>query len=270
MKNKFVVAILLASVLMLSMFLLSPAAAQITLPATATVTAISAGPPPVQISITVSDLSADLKTGTYTGYCIELGSEVSALPFSATVVDTYNAGSPWNEINWLLNNYPDSLDLQKAIWLLQGNSWAFLISQGWGPQTQTVDDIVTAAQAHSGFLPSDGQYIGVRLENDGQDLLIKVQIPGNPGLTPGFWKNNLAVYLGLANGNRGYSNPTGSPTVTKATMEAFFDSLAGQYDLPQLYRDLCPQLDGTTAQIRNDAANIFNVEAGLSPGPPWN
>ena len=92
---------------------------------------------------------------------------------------------------------------------------------------------------------------------------------GGPGLTPGFWKNNLAVYLGLANGNRGYSDPTGSPTVTKDTMGAFFDSLAGTYDLNQLYRDLCPQLDGTTADIRNAAANIFNVAAGLSPGPPW-
>ncbi len=96
---------------------------------------------------------------------------------------------------------------------------------------------------------------------------------GEPGLTPGFWKNNLAVYLGLANGNRGYSDPTGSPTVTKDTMGDFFagldDTKGGPYDLMQLYRELCPQLDGITADIRNAAANIFNVEAGLSPGPPW-
>jgi hypothetical protein len=91
-----------------------------------------------------------------------------------------------------------------------------------------------------------------------------------PGLTPGFWKNNLAVYLGLANGNRGYSDPTGSPTVTKDNMGAFFDSLAGTHDLNQLYRNLCPQLDGTTADIRNNAANIFNLAAGLAAGPPWN
>jgi hypothetical protein len=89
------------------------------------------------------------------------------------------------------------------------------------------------------------------------------------GLTPGFWKNNLAVYLGLAKGNRGYSDPIGSPTVTKETMANFFDSLAGTYDLNQLYRELCPQLDGTTAAIRDAAANVFNVEAGLPPGPPW-
>lgn len=99
------------------------------------------------------------------------------------------------------------------------------------------------------------------------------QPPQSPGLTPGFWKNNLAVYLGLANGNRGYSDPTGSPTVTKDTMGDFFASLddtkGGPYDLMQLYRELCPQLDGTTADIRNAAANIFNVAAGLSPGPPW-
>jgi hypothetical protein len=96
-----------------------------------------------------------------------------------------------------------------------------------------------------------------------------VCVPTGTGLTPGFWKNNLAVYLGLARGNRGYSDPTGSPTVTKDTMEDFFDSLAGTYDLYQLYRDLCPQLDGTTAAIRDAAANVFNVAAGLPPGPPW-
>jgi hypothetical protein len=96
-----------------------------------------------------------------------------------------------------------------------------------------------------------------------------VCVPTGAGLTPGFWKNNLAVYLELAKGNRGYSDPTGSPTVTKDTMEDFFDSLAGTYDLNQLYRELCPQLDGTTAAIRDAAANIFNVAAGLPPGPPW-
>jgi hypothetical protein len=96
-----------------------------------------------------------------------------------------------------------------------------------------------------------------------------VCVPTGAGLTPGFWKNNLAVYLGLANGNRGYSNPTGSPTVTKDTMEDFFDGLAGTYDLNQLYRELCPQFDGTTAAIRDAAANVFNVAAGLPPGPPW-
>ena len=271
MKNKIAVIVLLASLLLLSMFLISPAAAQITLPATAEVTAISAGDPPVQITITVNNLFVELQTGTYPGYCIELGTAVSTLPFTATVVNTYNTGSPWNQINWLLNNYPDSLDLQKAIWLLQGKTWSDLISQGWGPETQTVNNMVAAAQAHSGFKPSDGQYIGVKLVNAGQDFLIKVQIPSrNPGLTPGFWKNNLAVYLKLANGNRGYSDPTGSPIVTKGTMADFFDSLAGKYDLQQLYRDLCPQLDGKTAQIRDKAANVFNVEAGLSPGPPWN
>jgi hypothetical protein len=96
-----------------------------------------------------------------------------------------------------------------------------------------------------------------------------VCVPTGAGLTPGFWKNNLAVYLGLAKGNRGYSDPTGSPTVTKDTMEDFFDGLAGTYDLNQLYRELCPQLDGTTAAIRDAAANVFNVAAGLLPGPPW-
>jgi hypothetical protein len=275
MKIKTIVATLLA-VLLASMFLLSPVYAACNLPASATVT-VAPGQPPVQITLTGFGAGYDVTAGVpYTGYCIELGEEVIQ-PIEVTLACTDAAGSPWNQINWLLNNYPDSLNLQKAIWLLQGNTWADLIAGGWGPELTAVNDMVSAASTHGTFDPSAGDWVGVRLVTDGgQDLLIKIQIPseGEPGLTPGFWKNNLAVYLHLAKGNRGYSNPEGATEVTKDTMGDFFaaldDTLAGPYDLMQLYRDLCPQLDGITAQIRNEAANIFNVAAGLAQGPPWN
>jgi hypothetical protein len=152
-------------------------------------------------------------------------------------------------------------------------------------QGQLGTDITDASgYFHIAWLKGEGNTYKVVAETPVGDIPLYVQVScgqttrfnfyfehceRSPGLTPGFWKNNLAVYLGLANGDRGYSDPTGSPTVTKDTMGAFFDSLAGTYDLNQLYRELCPQLDGTTADIRNAAANIFNVAAGLSPGPPW-
>ncbi len=102
-----------------------------------------------------------------------------------------------------------------------------------------------------------------------------------PGLSPGFWKHNLGVYLGEANG--AYSdpgvtavriaengNPAGpSPAVTKDNMEAWFDKLAGapwNVDLEQAYADLCTTGGGAAgAAKRVAAANIFNYWADLFP-----
>jgi hypothetical protein len=103
-----------------------------------------------------------------------------------------------------------------------------------------------------------------------------------PGLSPGFWKHNLGVYLGEANGS--YSDPgvTGlriaeapyylvgpSPPVTKYNMEAWFDALAGapwNVDLEQAYADLNTKGGGAAgAATRVAAANIFNYWADLYP-----
>ena len=266
MKNKIVLAIVVMA-LVSSLFLVTANAA-CNLPASVTLT-VGAGNPPVIITLSGIVGSYDIANGPYTGYCIELGTAVGPPPISATPICTDNAGSPWNQINWLLNNYPDSLDLQLAIWRLQGNSEAFITSQGWTFTVAAVP-MATAASAHGTFDPSAGDWVGVRLETGGQDLLIKVKIPElAPGLTPGFWKNNLAVYLGYANGNRGYSDPTGADPniVTKDTMADFFDTFA-RATLEQLYTDLTTM--GNNAEIRNAAANVFNVAAGLAAGPPWN
>lgn len=78
-----------------------------------------------------------------------------------------------------------------------------------------------------------------------------------PGLSPGFWKHNLGVYLGEANG--AYSDPgvTGVETygplpgpnfpVTKDNMDTWFAALAGapwHLDLEGLYADLCTKGGG--------------------------
>ncbi|MEM2129208.1 MAG: SdrD B-like domain-containing protein [Candidatus Bathyarchaeia archaeon] len=89
-----------------------------------------------------------------------------------------------------------------------------------------------------------------------------------PGLTPGFWKHNVGVYLGLQKGE--YSDPVNSPIVTKDTMGSWLASLDNMYggslDLIDLYNKLCTKGGGAIgAQIRNDAANVFNNLAGLAP-----
>jgi hypothetical protein len=276
MKNKTTLITVLAIALLSSMFMVSNASAACSLPATATISFEMAGnypdPPkegwlPGIATLSGVGVGYDVTNGPTVAYCIELGVYIAeGTDYTAMLVCTDNAGSPWNEINWLLNNYPDSLDLQMAIWRLLGYSETFINSQGW-PFTTATGDMYTAALAHDDFNPGAGDWIGLRCIIGAQDLLIKIkpECHQSPGLTPGFWKNNLAVYLGIANGNRGYSDPTGATTVTKDSMGNFFASLAGTYNLYQLYAYLSYRGGGSAgATIRNDAANIFNEAAGLA------
>jgi len=237
----------------------------------------------------ISPDTFDVKNGAaYPGWCIDdikgmsrgvphsvmlYSSLVTPLPDSLDMID-------WNAINYILNHKVGAMiDVQQAIWYFSA------VLHGGMPLPVAFPNavaMINAANApeNDGYIPGPDDILAVicyGTEEDYQNCIIELVTPPEekePGLTPGFWKNNLAVYLGLAKGNRGYSDPTGSPTVTKDTMGAFFagldDNLGGPYDLEQLYRNLCPQLDGITADIRDAAANVFNVEAGLSEGPPWN
>lgn len=273
MKNKTILITVLTIAMLSSMFMVSNASAACNLPTEVTLSFVM-GPPPKETELpgvaTLSGVPAgyDVTNGPTTAYCIELATVITdGADYTATLVCTDAAGTPWNEINWLLNNYPDNLDLQVAIWLLLGAPESLINSQGWGPITTDTEDMYTAAMAHDDYDPGVGDWIGVRCIIDDQDLLIKIttECRRSPGLTPGFWKNNLAVYLGIANGNRGYSDPTGALYVTKATMGDFFASLAGTYDLEQLYDDLSYRGGGAAgAATRNNAANIFNEAAGLA------
>ena len=192
MKSKIVATAVVAMILVSSLFLLSSANAACNLPATVNYS-VGPGAPPVIITLSGIGAGYDITNIGYTGYCIELGTIVVKVG-TATPICTDGAGSPWNEINWLLNNYPDNLDLQEAIWLLQGNSWATITGQGW-PYSTTANNMYLAALGHSTFDPSAGQWVGVRLVvTDAQDFLIKIRVPGGQGLTPGFWKNHPDVW----------------------------------------------------------------------------
>lgn len=235
----------------------------------------------------------DISDGTYLGWCVE--TDVTLPRDDPHTVTLYSSLDPpaslaseaWDMVNYILNHKQGGkIDIQAAIW------YFIKLDSGWptpgyyaydpyadnryggNPPSADTEAMVADALANGdGYTPGPCDVVAVICMPSScvQVSIVELEIPCEqpPGLTPGFWKNNLAVYLGLANGKRGYSDPTGSPTVTKDTMGDFFDSLAGTYDLNQLYRNLCPQLDGTTAAIRDAAANVFNVAAGLSPGPPW-
>lgn len=235
----------------------------------------------------------DISDGTYLGWCVDTS---HVMPRSTNLIVTlYSSLAPpaslssqaWDMVNYVLNHkLGGKIDIQAAIWyfIKLDPAWTtpgYYAYDPYGdnryggnpPSADTLAMVADALANGAGYTPGPGDVLAVicvPVDSNNQISIVELTVPGlAPGLTPGFWKNNLAVYLGLANGKRGYSDPTGSPTVTKDTMGNFFDSLAGTYDLNQLYRNLCPQLDGTTAAIRDAAANVFNVAAGLSPGPPW-
>jgi len=85
---------------------------------------------------------------------------------------------------------------------------------------------------------------------------------GDAGLSPGFWKHNVGVYLGYSPGS--YSDPVGSAVVSQATMGDWLASLG--LNLEALYEDLSTKGGGAAgAATRVGAANVFNALAGLQP-----
>ena len=86
-----------------------------------------------------------------------------------------------------------------------------------------------------------------------------------PGLSPGFWKHNIGVYLGLKNGE--YSDPGYTAgEVSKDTMGDWLQAHWTDAQLLVLFNDLCTQGGGAAgAAIRVAAANVFNAAADLFP-----
>lgn len=103
-----------------------------------------------------------------------------------------------------------------------------------------------------------------------------ISAPTGGGLTPGFWKHNVGVYLtsvgeltGANAVNGGYSDPVNSLVVTKDTMGDWLAGLdsnnEGPLDLLDLYNDMNFKGGGASgAETRNNAADVFNNLAGLA------
>jgi hypothetical protein len=155
-----------------------------------------------------------------------------------------DATSPnWGAVNWVLNNKGGNnvVDIQEAIWfLLNGNyhTDTFITSA----PSAAASTLVTAALAHTSFVPVSGQVIGVLLDggdgltNDGSDaqsLIIEVTVPptgtGCPA-TQGFWHkanrwpNLTKVVDGVTYNGANHTMVIGGVTYTQGQLLALLPS----------------------------------------------
>lgn len=149
----------------------------------------------------------DVTNGQYPGWCMEDNFRPD-LSSSLTLYDSTDApgnlpltyqGKPWDKINYLLNHKGNALvtDVQVALWLLMD------YYNGTFPITPAAQALAAAANANgAGFIPGNQQVVAVLIYADGigpagyQDTLIevKLEVLGNEGGTPGFWKNHLGAW----------------------------------------------------------------------------
>ena len=88
------------------------------------------------------------------------------------------------------------------------------------------------------------------------------QIAQSPGFTPGFWKHNIGVYLGINNGN--YSAFEGGP-LDGVKCDASVLGVFSNDFLQNAYNTLSKGGGGAIAQARADMANYFNAYFGYGP-----
>ena len=268
------IVLILFAVFAISGLLMSSAHASSfpTLPPSGTVTVtVEVGANTYPLSILLGNIGPgfDVTNGLYTGFCADLLTGIQPYtPYagSTLISSLVISGDEWNEINYVLNNVPagaTSHDIQAAIWLVQEpfTDAQILANAGFTPSTLAHTMATTAESLGGTFIPGPGQIVTVKVAVPGaQNLLIELNTAFGPGLTPGFWKHNVGVYLGLANG--AYSN-SGSPLATPAKMATFLSQWSNA-QLLTWFNDLSTQGGGSTgAALRQNTANI-NAAAGLS------
>ena len=207
----------------------------------------------------------DVDDGVYPGWCIDRSTTMirssphDVILYSSLSPPAALSGIDFDKINYILNNKQGSMmDVQQAIWFFTGEF-------AYGDLSTDGKAMVDAANAATTFDPTTAPVLAViclpQEDPDAQNSIIELTRSGC-GLSPGFWKHNVGVYLGERRGS--YSDPEGSLVVSKDTMEAWLGSLG--LDLQALYDQLNTKGGGTEgAAIRVGAANIFNALAGLQP-----
>jgi len=212
----------------------------------------------------------DVHNGIYPGWCIDAYTSMTGSDHSVKLYSSLSGSLPaavssmnWNKINYILNhkqgNLPRGQDVQDAIWYF---------TNGINPSSSVAQAMITAANANSGFVPQSGQIMAVILvksnseDTNTQNTIIELTVSGL-GLSPGYWKHNVAVYCGTNKGS--YS---GDPHITPAQLEAYAAwiraNIPGQSGF---------NLAWANNQFRNNAykgnwltiANWFNAAAGLQP-----
>lgn len=151
--------------------------------------------------ITLSGITeGEVTNGDYPGWCIDRSVAMQrSTSFSVKLYDSLDPAKlptafqddNWPEVNWILNNkgsYP-MLDIQHAIWY-------FIDEWSWGSISSMARTIVEAANASgTGFTYQTGDIIAIVLapepgQEGCQSTIIEYYVPGQEGLTPGYWKNH--------------------------------------------------------------------------------
>jgi hypothetical protein len=207
----------------------------------------------------------DVDNGVYPGWCVDRSTTM--VRSSPHDVILYSSISPpvlgtinWVAINYILNHKQGvMMDVQNAIWHFTDD---YTPPGGYSSASQAmIDD----AEANPTYDPTTAPVLAIicfpQEDPNAQNSIIELTRRGC-GLSPGFWKHNVGVYLGERRGS--YSDPEGSSVVSKDTMGDWLASLG--LDLQGLYDDLNTKGGGAVgAATRVGAANIFNALAGLQP-----
>lgn len=145
---------------------------------------------PSYLDITLGNAGAF--NGVYDGWCVDTAHDVSSfVNYLGTLVCSYSTSAsalvniPENldEVNWILNNLAvyyllgcTASDVQAAIWQLLDGGTGLILPP---PDPTCVAAIVADAEAHNGFVPSAGQFVGIIIdpEGDQQITIIPVRVP---------------------------------------------------------------------------------------------
>ncbi len=274
-------AVTIAAVMAASMILLTPvnAVAFPNLPATPVTFTLTLVPGhwPGTIVFTGIGTGFDVENGVpYTAWCDQFDKIiVPGDTYTATLISSLSKGAPWDKINYLLNhNTGEDMDEQVAIWLLFGYTPAQIGARYPGQPTADANAMYTNANTNgAGFVPGPGELVAVEVVTvgaDAQDLIIQLTIPElSPGFTPGFWKHNIEVRLGLTNG--AYSAFEGGPRDGEKLTDALMDTLLAKVKTMPGFAGLTftqalanLNLKGWNP-LRTNTANAFNAAAGYGP-----
>jgi len=267
MKTKHVAALIMGLLMLSSVGLLSTvgAAPWPSLPATTVQLTVEDGTT-TYFKSTLSGVpdGFDVHNGVYPGWCVEgavtmeRGVSHDVTLYSSLTPPVSLSSINWVAINYILNHKQGAMsDVQNAIW--------YIIGDDVGTLSTDAQAMVDAAEANPSYDPTTGEVLAIIcLKAEGaagvQNSIIELtKEPTIPGLSPGFWKHNIGVYLGERNG--AYSSPYEG--FDKTTMPTFLLDLG--IDLNEAYTALNTGGGGAAAQGRLDTANALNAAAGFLP-----
>lgn len=205
----------------------------------------------------------DVDNGVYPGWCVDRTTNMvrsvshNVILYSSLSPPSELNGIDWTAINYILNHKQGTMmDVQNAIWYFTDTTNM--------PRSAATQAMIDAAEANAD--PVTGPVLAViclPVEDPCAQTSIIEIVKSVCGLSPGFWKHNIGVYLGYKNG--AYSSPYEG--FDKTTMPDFLDALAAAIpvDLEDAYAVLSTGGGGAIAQARLDMANAFNAAAGFQP-----